>query len=52
MDTLFIGQEKNGFFVEFGACDGLHFSSTLLLEKSFGWKGILAEPNGAYQKKL
>ena len=47
-----LDKKKNGFFVEFGACDGLHFSNTLLLEKSFGWKGILAEPNRAYQKKL
>jgi FkbM family methyltransferase len=47
-----LDNKKNGYFVEFGACDGLLFSNTFLLEKSFGWKGILAEPNRAYQKQI
>lgn len=47
-----LDNKKNGYFVEFGACDGLLFSNTLLLEKGFGWKGILAEPNRAYQKQI
>lgn len=47
-----LDNKRNGYFVEFGACDGLHFSNTLLLEKGFGWKGILAEPNRSYQKQI
>jgi len=36
--------KRNGFFVEFGANDGLRSSNTLLLERDLGWQGILAEP--------
>jgi FkbM family methyltransferase len=39
-----VGLEKRGYFLEFGATNGLELSNTYILEKSFGWKGILCEP--------
>jgi FkbM family methyltransferase len=44
--------KESGFFVEFGACEGVEFSNTYLLEKEYGWSGILAEPNQAYHAEL
>ena len=44
--------KKDGYFVEFGSCDGLEFSNTLLLEKKFGWNGILAEPARYWHNEL
>jgi FkbM family methyltransferase len=46
------GQQSAGYFVEFGAVDGLSHSNTLVLERQFGWRGILAEPNPLMSKVL
>lgn len=39
-------------FLEFGATDGISLSNTYMLENSFNWKGLLAEPSPQWQKKL
>lgn len=44
--------KKEGYFIELGACDGIEFSNTLLLEKNYGWKGICIEPNPIYEESL
>lgn len=45
-------ERSDGFFVEFGAAGGRVASNTYLLEKSYGWKGILAEPARTYLQEL
>ena len=44
--------KKEGYFVEFGATNGLDLSNTYLLEKEYLWKGILAEPARVWEKDL
>jgi FkbM family methyltransferase len=44
--------KHEGFFIEFGAGDGVSLSNTFLLERSFGWKGILAEPAKGWHSAL
>ena len=44
--------KRHGFFVEFGATNGLDLSNTFLLEKGFGWKGILCEPVSTWKEDL
>jgi FkbM family methyltransferase len=47
-----LGFKSNGYFVEFGATNGIDLSNTYLLEKEFGWTGILAEPAHCWHSKL
>lgn len=44
--------KRGGYFVEFGATDGISLSNTYLLERRFGWQGICAEPNPRYFSQL
>lgn len=39
-----LGRKQHGFFVEFGATNGIDLSNTYLLERHYQWRGILAEP--------
>lgn len=36
--------KRGGYFVEFGATDGVTLSNSYVLEKHFEWGGLLAEP--------
>jgi FkbM family methyltransferase len=44
--------KRAGYFVEFGATNGLALSNTFFLEKEFEWTGILAEPARVWHKDL
>lgn len=44
--------KRGGYFVEFGATNGISLSNTWLLEKKFGWTGLLAEPARVWHRDL
>src|ERR1043166_5997427 len=46
------GFRHDGFFVDVGASDGVRWSNTYLLERSFGWTGILIEPHPLHHAAL
>ncbi|HKW90880.1 MAG TPA: hypothetical protein VJX92_03210 [Methylomirabilota bacterium] len=47
-----LGEHTGGFFVEFGATDGLALSNTWALERYWGRRGILAEPGRCWPQLL
>jgi len=47
-----LGPIENGYFVEFGATNGISLSNTFLLEEHLSWKGILAEPAKVWHAQL
>jgi FkbM family methyltransferase len=51
LPLFFLGEDP-GYFVEFGACDGVYLSNTFLLETYYGWNGLLVEPSKHYNKVL
>jgi len=44
--------KSSGVFIEFGAYDGVIFSNTHLLEKQFGWTGILIDPIPSHYESM
>jgi len=49
----YILQDKlNGYFVDFGATDGISYNNSYIFEKEYGWDGIVCEPNKFYQPDL
>ena len=46
------GFKQDGFFLEFGATDGVDLNNTWLMENQFNWTGILAEPAQGWHKDL
>lgn len=49
---LELKKKRNGYFVEFGATDGVSLSNSYMLENNFGWSGILAEPAVSWHESL
>jgi FkbM family methyltransferase len=56
MQDLFVlyelGAKRRGYFVEFGATDGVSINNTVLLEREFNWNGIVAEPAKSWHESL
>jgi len=48
----YLNEKKSGFFIEFGATNGIDLSNTLLLESKYSWNGILAEPAKSFHSDL
>ena len=46
------GFKRGGFFIDIGAADPVQSSNTVMLERSFGWTGICAEPNPVFHDAL
>lgn len=49
---LLLNFKENGYFVEFGATDGIVWNNTFVLEKEYNWTGILAEPAKIWYNSL
>ena len=47
-----LGEKRGGYFVEFGGADGVAMSNTFLLERDYGWSGIVAEPARVWHSQL
>ena len=53
LDVLeYLNYNKNGYFIDIGATDGIAGSNSYLLEKEYGWNGICIEPQNDFYNKL
>ncbi len=52
LPLYFLNNRTQGFFVEVGVGDGVSNSNSYVLEKHFGWSGILVEPNSFFLKSI
>ena len=48
--SYLLNGKAKGFFVEFGATNGVDLSNSYLLEKELNWQGILAEPGRSWHE--
>lgn len=49
---LALQEKKNGYFIEVGVGGGHAISNTYMLEKHFGWTGLLVEPNRSSHESI
>jgi FkbM family methyltransferase len=47
-----LGPKRDGFFVEFGATDGININNSYFFETTLGWNGIVAEPAKMWHRDL
>jgi FkbM family methyltransferase len=47
-----LNEKRGGYFVDFGATDGVSLSNTYLLETDYGWQGLCAEPSRRWHQAL
>jgi FkbM family methyltransferase len=52
LNEFFFGNEKDGYFVEIGACDGIENSCCYFFESELNWDGIAVEPSKNYSLAL
>lgn len=46
------GSKHKGYFVEFGAGNGVRLSNTYFLETGYDWSGVVADPNPDFRAAL
>ena len=46
------GRQRNGFFLDSGASNGVRGNNTVVLESLYDWQGICVEPNAALYAEL